>query len=148
MRGGLLHRSLVEGLASAATASGFWVRVESGIRGAGDVREAGGVRLVGPARGPGFGFGDLVVGNAQHLLLIEVELDARRIWRDLEKGRRLGASQTWIVAVHARLRDRIGEKLRTCGQESRVLVLCYPQACQQLMQMGGIHDQGEYDRDR
>lgn len=103
---------------------------------------------MGPARGPGFGFGDLVVGNAQHLLLIEVELDSRRIWRDLEKGRRLGASETWIVAGYARLRDRIRRKLTACGQESGVLVLCYPQACQRLVMIGGICDRDEHDRDR
>lgn len=148
MRGGLLHRTLVEGLANAAAASGFWVRVEAGIRGARHASEVADKRHEESAGGNRVGFGDLVVGNGRHLLLIEVELDARRIWRDLEKGRRLRATEIWIVAGHVQLRDRIKRKLTARGQESGVLVLCYPQAIQRLTTMGGIHDRGEHDRDR
>lgn len=124
MRGGRLHNLLVEGLATAARDSGFWIRTEAFL---------------------GAGYGDLVIGRAGLVILIEVELDPRRVPGDIDKAGRIGASELWIVAgdrcVATRIKERIGADEK--GQELPILVLVQPQALQRLAQLGGLLDRGE-----
>lgn len=124
MRGGRLHNLLADRLAAAARDLGFWTRTEAFL---------------------GSGYGDLVIGRTGLVILIEVELEPRRVPGDIAKAGRIGASELWIVAGDRRVAARIGERIGADekGQEVPILVFVQPEALQRLAQLGGLLDRGE-----
>ena len=118
MRGGQIHEYIIEQLDRVFQQHGF--------RTARQVVARSGSRL---------SFVDLVVEDASGALLcVEVETGGGggRVWRDLDKARKLGA--LWIVVPDQRVKESIRRRVRQLGavKSGSLSVLTYGQAMQQV----------------
>ena len=124
LRGGRLHNLLVSTLEAEAHKHGFWTRTEAFV---------------------GSGFADLVVGNQSLVILIEVELGSRRADLDIEKSKRIGADELWIVGSTRRVAKGISDRIEADknGSRTAILVLVQPEAIRRLAELGGNLDRDE-----
>ena len=122
MRGGRLHRYILQSAVTHLSRRGFTARWEVWVRGESFA-----------------GFADLTALTPQGLLVVEAELSARRIGGDLTKARLLHATFLWILVPNAAVRravhralDRIGDDVisqkcvLTLGQVAAQLTKCFP----------------------
>ena len=117
MRGGGLHRRLVRNLAQEARSRGWWTRVEAYVGG---------------------GYIDLVIGRADRIIAVEVELTTSRVLCDIAKADQIHAAELWIVIPDSTKRAGFERRLETANTRSgtQILVLTYPQSLKALTHKG------------
>lgn len=118
MKGGFVHNEVLVAPLARAFERADW-NVDFEVR----------VRLT-----DGVGFIDLVAERDGYCIAVEAECSAKRIERDLEKGRSIGAHELWIVVPTRRVAGAVLRKLaQSVGHGDRSLfVLTQPQARQRV----------------
>jgi hypothetical protein len=96
------------------------------------------VRREVKVQGPGFtGFADLVAVIDGKLLVVEAELTAKRVGRDVLKAHLLGADFLWIVVPNTKVRQAVQRQLRKVPPENskdmQISILLLPHVPQQVI---------------